>query len=420
MLLSHDGSTLLEVNENDIKNGFFEIPIGVTIIGRKVFSRCVNLQQITIPEGVSSIPRGAFSWCSNLQQINIPESVTSIGDEAFLGCQNLQQITIPESVTSIGDKAFAFCHNLLQINIPESVTSFGDSAFLDCRNLQQITIPEGVISIGRWTFAQCKSLKQITIPDSVTSIGDEAFERCESLQQIIIPENITSIGAGAFNYCKNLQSILINGFDESKRERIIQLMPEDLRNKVVIYSGGELTKLWDKELRRITNAPEANPLYSRMPRMVQAGLPELPNEVLVKVNQFVGSNNVCYKQALAAIKDVPLPIIQDGKEGKQAYETKIKNIVDNCIRHGQPSDPNNYSFLLNALTATAAIGALALTVAALVTALVITSPYLSISLLAVGVVCGVAAAGTFFYRSCAMPKDEPVCVYSSEESAVPG
>ena len=81
---------------------------------------------------------------------------------------------------------------------------------------------------------------------------------------------------------------------------------------------------------------------------------------------------------------------------------------------------NNYSFLLNALTVTAAIGALALIVAAMVTALVIASLPLSISLLTAGAGCGVVAAGTFFYRSWATPKDEPTCTITAEMHGVPG
>jgi hypothetical protein len=105
--------------------------------------------------------------------------------------------------------------------------------------------------------------------------------------------------------------------------------------------------------------------------------------------------------------------------------------VDECIQKAvefneEPNSnnekpySNNYSFLLNALTATAAIGALALIVAAFVTALVIASIPLSISLLAAGTICGVVAVGTFFYRSCATPKDEPACATTAERFVVPG
>ena len=313
MRLSSDG-TLIEVSDNDILNGFFEIPSGVTSIGHSAFRCCKNLKQITIPKGV-----------------------TSIGHSAFLGCKNLQQITIPDSVISIGPNAFWNCKNLHQITIPDSVTSIGSHAFWACENLQQITIPKGVTSIGDSTFDGCKNLQQITIPDSVTSIGDYAFFDCKKLQQITLPDSLTSIGSRIFHGCDVLKNIFIDCVDETKRENLIQLLPEHLRKKVVIYSPSELTTLWKQELRRIINTVEMNPLYS-LPGMAEAGL---PNEILIKVNFFVVPNNSGYQKLLGDIKKVPLPM-QDGIGTKKDYEATIKNIVNKYIsQEEQPSESNN-------------------------------------------------------------------------------
>ncbi len=191
------------------KETSYNIPEGVTSIGRGAFSYCSSLSKIEIPSSVTSIGSSAFFYCSSLNEINIPEGVTSIGDSAFYGCSSLSEINIPEGVTSIGSSAFKDCSSLSKIEIPNGVTSIGDVAFEYCSSLSEIKIPEGVTSIGRDAFGYCRSLSKIEIPSSVTSIGSDAFGRCSSLSEINIPEGVTSIGRGAFSYCRSLSKIEI-------------------------------------------------------------------------------------------------------------------------------------------------------------------------------------------------------------------
>ncbi len=127
---------------------------------------------ITIPPSVShngisysvtSIGKKAFSWCDDLIDITIPNSVTEIGEGAFWCCAGLTSITIPNSVTEIGDFAFYDCSGLTSINIPNSVTTIGDGAFSGCTGLTSITIPNSVTSIGNYAFFGCDGLKTIII-----------------------------------------------------------------------------------------------------------------------------------------------------------------------------------------------------------------------------------------------------------------
>ena len=225
-------NVLVEVDDNDIKDGTIEIPNNVTSIGEKAFYNCTSLKEINIPDNVTSIGDGAFNVCSSLETITIPKGVTSIGksafghcillesiilpdsltnigEDAFLGCTSLKEIIIPESVTSIDGGAFYGCKSLKTITIPESITSIDECIFSNCMSLETIIFPKEIISIGRYAFNQCHSLKEIILPDSVTNIGNYAFHDCSSLKEITIPESVTSIGRYAFRDCTSLKKIII-------------------------------------------------------------------------------------------------------------------------------------------------------------------------------------------------------------------
>lgn len=286
MLLSEDGSTLLRVDHCDIKeDGSFDFPRSVTSIGE-----------------------GAFMCCSLLEEVNILKGVTSIGTQAFAGCINLRKINIPETVTKINTQTFHKCTSLEQIKISHGLTSIGMQAFGECINLQEMIIPMGVISIH---------------------VG--AFDGCTNLRRVSMPESVTSIGVNVFMNCENLQSILIDSTDENKRERIIRLIPEELKSKIVLCSKEEIQILWKQELKRITTTPHTTPLYRYFSSDLYEEAPKLPNELLVTVNRFVGGANPYYKEAFDLIQHVPLPIFKDGQNGLQNYKERIKEIVDGCI-----------------------------------------------------------------------------------------
>ena len=74
-----ENGVLTEVKDEDIVDGKFEIPEGVTSIGDEAFSFCSSLKEITIPDSVEEIGMGVFYGCSSLKEITISEGVTSIG-----------------------------------------------------------------------------------------------------------------------------------------------------------------------------------------------------------------------------------------------------------------------------------------------------------------------------------------------------
>lgn len=78
-------NALIETASNTLILGCMNtiVPDGVTTIGDKAFSICINLKSLTIPEGVTYIGSYAFNRCSSLTSLTLPKSLTSIGNNAF-------------------------------------------------------------------------------------------------------------------------------------------------------------------------------------------------------------------------------------------------------------------------------------------------------------------------------------------------
>ena len=112
-LYSKDGKKIIQYSIGK-KDDLFEIPLGVTIIGK-----------------------GAFSGCEYIDGISIPNSVTNIGDEAFSGCCSLSGVELGD-VIIIGCEAFSGCINMRSVGIGNSVTTIGSGAFVGCDSLSEI------------------------------------------------------------------------------------------------------------------------------------------------------------------------------------------------------------------------------------------------------------------------------------------
>ena len=255
-----------EGNETEITE--FDIPEGVTTIGKAAFKGYPDLMSITIPNSVTEIGDMAFMGNTSLTSVTIPNSVTSLGNSVFRGCENLVSVKMGKNITNIGDYAFYNCTSLetvvlpkklesigsyafsgewsssdysnhgcpiTSISIPGSVKTIGNEAFRYCRELASVTFEtdddgnNNLTNIGAYAFSEC-SFTSITIPNSVTTIGggafannnklatailgdavteikDETFYNCGALTFVTIPDGVTSIGVNAFKWCYQLSSV---------------------------------------------------------------------------------------------------------------------------------------------------------------------------------------------------------------------
>ncbi len=227
----------------------FDIPEGVTKIGKAAFRNCARLVSVNISDGVTEIGEEAFDACYSLSSVNISGSVTKIGEAAFYNCTSLESVSISDGVTEIGKDAFNTCFSLTSLSIPGSITKIGSEAFAGCSSLEEIHYAgtkgqwKAVKKDEDWNFdiaskiIKCadgiEELPQfringnvlerylgrdvhVDIPADVTKIGENAFNGCEHefngcepLTSVNIPEGVTEIGRCAFAFCTSLASVSI-------------------------------------------------------------------------------------------------------------------------------------------------------------------------------------------------------------------
>ena len=205
-----EGVKLISVDKADIKNGTFEIPENIRIIGSNAFLKCSQeLEHIELPNTIRTIAENAFNSCVKLKSIKLPKDITILRQGTFSNCTSLEDVELPNSLIFMNQSVFLNCESLKKINIPKGLLSIPPHTFDGCKSLQIVTIDSELKSILSGAFANCESLKQIFIPKTVTKIKENAFENCVSLKQIELPPFMMELGHSVFKNCKSLESITI-------------------------------------------------------------------------------------------------------------------------------------------------------------------------------------------------------------------
>ena len=250
------------------------IPDDVTVIGDYAFRICGGMTTFEIPEGVTTIGREAFAY-ADLTSVTIPASVTDIGPNAFMECDKLTTVKVNWlTPLEINDGVFYIYNGNLngatlcvpagredayrqatgwsdfgtikgvsydfydaasglyfayvtgitgtQVKVvcgensysrekyvipsvvyyqdrPYSVTVIDDKAFYECYHVGSVTLPDGLTTIGARAFYGCSRLTSIAIPRSVNSIGEAAFAFCVGVREI-------TVDSGNYNYSSPAES----------------------------------------------------------------------------------------------------------------------------------------------------------------------------------------------------------------------
>ena len=115
-----------------------------------------NKNTLILPPTIEIIEDYAFSKCINLQEVSLDSSITEIGSKGFEGCDNITSFTIEKTkIKEIKDYAFSGMSKLTTFKIPSTVERIGRRAFSDCSSLTSINIPNSVVSIGSDAFMSC-------------------------------------------------------------------------------------------------------------------------------------------------------------------------------------------------------------------------------------------------------------------------
>ena len=248
---SRDNScAIIDSRNNELLTGSANtiIPVSISKLGEKAFSKRKKLKQIIIPQNITKIGSQCFDSCDSLTSVTFEENKSKtegnrlcIGYYAFRNCKGLTSIQLPNRLDSIESAAFWMCKNLESIYIPENVSYISMAQFGFCSNLKSViiaqdnkyydsrnncnaiietntntlisacsttVIPNSVNTIGTCAFSKV-NIDSIFIPSSVKEIGNEAFNS-KGIHSVSIPESIKVIDLYSFLGCSNLKKIYLS------------------------------------------------------------------------------------------------------------------------------------------------------------------------------------------------------------------
>ena len=115
-------------------SGLMELTLPSTIREMsQSFYGCENLAKLNLTDGITTLGSSFYS-CPALKEVHIPGSVKSIGYSDFSRCTNLETVTIGEGTEEI---QFQDCEKLSSITIPSTAKSV--LSFRNCESLTSVT-----------------------------------------------------------------------------------------------------------------------------------------------------------------------------------------------------------------------------------------------------------------------------------------
>jgi hypothetical protein len=199
-----------------------------------------TMKRLKLPPSLLTIRSGVFSRRMQLTEVTFPSSLRSIGHRAFWKCTGLamNDLKLPDSVEELGVDAFAHCEGLTG-KLSTHIT--GEYSFFGCTGLSELDL-ENCKVIELYCFADCTRLTKLKLPSSLQRIERFAFSNCAGLTgPLIIPPFVSFIHPGAFIHCSNM-----TGIDQAIAEHFVRFESWKARGNVLMTLIA-----FDREYRRV-------------------------------------------------------------------------------------------------------------------------------------------------------------------------
>jgi hypothetical protein len=230
-----------------------EIGDSVTCLNKNLFSKCTNIESVTIPKSIKKIEIGVFDGCTALSKINIQDlsswcNITfgfrsnplNIAKHLYLNNELLTHVVIPKDVKEIKEYSFSGCTSIKTIELHDSIARIGDDAFSRCSSLTDINIPNSVTDINGAAFYECTKLSSIKLGEGLVNIVSNAFFGCTSLRKVINFSNLNIIaGSEEFGYVAKYADVVVSQNDERVDDFFFRSKDND--NVLIAYIGHEKT-----------------------------------------------------------------------------------------------------------------------------------------------------------------------------------
>lgn len=106
------------------KQGVFEVPGSVKVLGSWPFDSCNSLVEIHLPVTLEKMENGAFIRAGGITSIVIPPKIDNLEYYSFLGAQKLEWILFLGDAPKVGHNAFMHVPNNLKIYYREDANGF--------------------------------------------------------------------------------------------------------------------------------------------------------------------------------------------------------------------------------------------------------------------------------------------------------
>ena len=199
-----------------------------------------------IPEGITYVGKYAGRSMTTLKWISFPKTVTKMDGAIFQGNSVLEECTFEHTkdsaITVFPGYTFYACSSLKAFSMPDCFTEIDDvGAFKGCTNLTALYLSENLIRLESGgggsrnaTFDDCTNLYFVNEPFTYDSIPQKP-------EVYYFPKNLEFItNNSVFRGCANLNNVLVFGekITEMKNEYMFQNSP---KNTVVFL--GDMTKV---------------------------------------------------------------------------------------------------------------------------------------------------------------------------------